>query len=283
MLLWLPLSETYDPQLHIVNSNSSRRIDLGLGSPADSKDTEYIVTQDAPIWAHVKQMLRPFLAVPALRQQPPVLESTADTDAAQQHDAVHRQRPAGTDGFSMMQAPVNAAEPSPAVSAAGSSQLQPGDHEAAGSKAGSEVEGNNSTWGSHGSDSPRSMDQDLTGCDLEPDTTPTAQQPGSHDATPDDEPPELLIEEVEADDDSDHAAATAVQELGGTADVGTVLVGAGGVPVQPLDIWAAQQQVGELCLAAGHGRFVSMGGSLAPGWRLLMLTCHLTIHANTHT
>ncbi|WIA28861.1 hypothetical protein OEZ86_011387 [Tetradesmus obliquus] len=62
LLMWMPLDQTYDPELHVVPSNapgqqlggsrSSKFADVGSPSSSSSKDVEYIVTEDAPIWRH---------------------------------------------------------------------------------------------------------------------------------------------------------------------------------------------------------------------------------------
>jgi hypothetical protein len=105
LLMWMPLDQTYDPELHVVPSNaaakqqlagssSSKFADVGSPTNTSSKDVEYIVTEDAPIWQHVRRMLRPFLAVPALRQQPAALELTCLWQPHQLYLAVQLQAPA---------------------------------------------------------------------------------------------------------------------------------------------------------------------------------------------
>lgn len=253
LVLWLPLSETYDPQLHIISSHNSRCSSLGLGSPTSNRDVEYIVAEDAPIWKHVRRMLQPFVAVPAVRQQAPAVQEALEDAAATQCDL---QQPMKSADASM------AEDLSPGLSAAASPEHISPQPAVGGtsSKAGSEAGENNSTWGSHGSGSIRSVEQDLTGYDLEAEGIAAAADLDSHHlaagqldmaavAADDDWPSEPLVEEVD-DGEPDPAAAMVVQEMGldggsgaGIVSAGPALIGAGGVPLQPLDIWAGQQQV----------------------------------------
>lgn len=78
LLLWLPPGETYDPQLHVKRlggssgSGSTKQL-FGSGGGrlvGHGSDTEYAVTEDAPIWQHVSRMLQPFQAPVPLWQQP---------------------------------------------------------------------------------------------------------------------------------------------------------------------------------------------------------------------
>jgi hypothetical protein len=106
LLLWLPPSQTYDPQLHIrkLGGSSSSKQLFGSGGGrllGGSSETEYAVNEDAPIWQHVAGMLKPFKAPAALCQQPLAPTQAAaeaddgsgglDADVAQQQE----QQPAG--------------------------------------------------------------------------------------------------------------------------------------------------------------------------------------------
>jgi hypothetical protein len=290
LLMWMPLDQTYDPELHVVPSNaaakqqlagssSSKFADVGSPTNSSSKDVEYIVTEDAPIWQHVRRMLRPFLAVPALRQQPPAADEAAGVGEAMQQDDEQQQQQTGLGsagaGADVSMAAASAVPGSPAASPSPEPccTSRPADAAVAaapatagaGVKAASEAGEGNSTWGSHGSDSPRS-DVDMTGLDeaaaavaagIADDEVAAAA--GSAGAVPDVSSPQQQQQSDGEEDASAATAALAIQELGGgsSAEDATAaaaaaaaaaagssgLLGHGGVPVQPLDIWSAQPQV----------------------------------------
>lgn len=71
LLLWLPPSETYDPQLHVQKiggSSTQQQLGSGGGRQLGGSEIEYAVTEEAPLWTHVRRMLQPFQAPPALCQ-----------------------------------------------------------------------------------------------------------------------------------------------------------------------------------------------------------------------
>jgi hypothetical protein len=292
LLMWMPLAQTYDPELHVVPSNAAKQ-QLGgsssskfadIGSPnSSSKDVEYVVTEDAPIWQHIRRMLRPFLAVPALRQQPPAADEAAaaaggDADAAQamQQDDEQQQQQVGpgdaAGDVSMAAAsglPGSAVEnpsPEPCCTSRPSEAAEAPSAAAAAAvaKAGSEAGEDNSTWGSHGSDSPRS-DVDMTGLDeaaaavaagiADEEQGAAAAGTGATPPVSSPQQQQQQQQQQQSDGEEDAGAATAalaMQELGAAgggssenaaAAAGSGMLGQGGVPVQPLDIWAAQPQV----------------------------------------
>jgi hypothetical protein len=299
LLMWMPLDQTYDPELHVVPSNaakqqlagsgSSKFADVGSPTNSSSKDVEYIVTEDAPIWQHVRRMLRPFLAVPALRQQPPAADKGAAAAAAggeggadaqqgmQQDDEQQQQTGLGSAAADVSMAaasgipgsPVASPSPEPCCTSRLADAAIAAAPAAAGagvSNAASEAGEGNSTWGSHGSGSPRS-DVDMTGLDeaaaavaagIADDEAAAAA--GSAGAVPDVSSPQQQ-QQQQSDGEEDASAATAAlakQQLGGGSSAGDAaaagssgLLGHGGVPVQPLDIWSAQPQVH--CCGCMHG------------------------------
>ena len=113
LLLWLPPSQTYDPQLHIrkLGGSSSSKQLFGSGGGrllGGSSETEYAVNEDAPIWQHVTGMLKPFKAPAALCQQPLAPTQAAaeaddgsgglDADVAQQQQQQQQQeQPSGAE------------------------------------------------------------------------------------------------------------------------------------------------------------------------------------------
>jgi len=81
LLLWLPPSETYDPQLHVHKlggSSTQQQQGSGGGRLLGGADVEYALTEEAPLWQHVSRMMQPFLAPPGLWQQPAGQEAAAE-------------------------------------------------------------------------------------------------------------------------------------------------------------------------------------------------------------
>lgn len=84
LLLWLPPSETYDPELHVRKLGGGSSSSKQLFGPSGGRllggggETEYAVSENAPIWRHIERMMQPFRAPPALCQQPVLPAAAAD-------------------------------------------------------------------------------------------------------------------------------------------------------------------------------------------------------------
>jgi hypothetical protein len=188
LLLWLPASETYDPQLHVMRAPppASQQRWAGSGSHRlGGADVEYALTDDAPVQQHVRRMLQPFLVPPTLRQrpqqqqeQPPPPPAAAEGDA----EAAAAQQPTGSTGpADVSMAAASALPGSPTASPEhGGATSQPAHARAAAAAAAaarwsdggaaadvtnnaaaSEGGDNNSMWGSHGSEGPGSDMDDV--------------------------------------------------------------------------------------------------------------------------
>ncbi|KAF8072770.1 UBP11 [Scenedesmus sp. PABB004] len=218
LLLWLPPGETYEPG-HVARA--------GLSANGQQ---EYALCHAAPLWRHVRRMLRPFLAVPALRQRAPPScggggGGGGDGGAACAPAPAQPAGAAGAPDVSMAAAsalpgsPDPSPSPDPCCTSRHASGAAP---RGAAPPAASEAGDNNSTWGSHGSGSGAASDMDLGGLeDLQPVAPAGGGSPSEGEADP--------------------AAALAAAELGGAAaGSATGVLGSGGVPVTPLDLWAAQ-------------------------------------------
>jgi hypothetical protein len=275
LLMWLPAGETYDASAHVVPAPSA----------AGRTEPEYMLAGDAPLWRHVRRMLRPFQAVPALRQQPP---PDADVDTAEA--AADQPGPAGSSGaqdVSMAAAasPYVCASPEPACtskSAPVAAAMQGTTTPPGAGTAGSEAADGDSTWGSQGSGSPRSDAMEMDALDAA-----AAADGGaaccSASASP---PPALPASPAGSAGEVDASAALAMQELGvvggsicadgapaaaaAAAPVvsGAVPLGSGGVPAAPLDIWALQQTAAPPP-AGGEGTpaaALQANGTVLPSW-----------------
>ncbi|KAF8056355.1 UBP11 [Scenedesmus sp. PABB004] len=244
LLLWLPPSETYEPG-HVAPA--------GLSANGQQ---EYALCHAAPLWRHVRRMLRPFLAVSALRQRAPLScgGGGGDGGAACAPGAAQPAGSAGAPDVSMAAASALPGSPDPSPSpdpCCTSRQAAGAAPRGAAPPAASEA-GDNNSWGSHGSGSGAASgaasDMDLGGlADLQPAAPGGGGSPSEGEADP--------------------AAALAAAELGGAAAGSAAgVLGSGGVPVTPLDLWAAQPA--PAAPAAGTPGAGTPGGAAWPPYLL---------------